>query len=97
MKVFSVAFILCSVLMFSACSQFEPFVDSRREAGQVARIGSSTPDKPVVCYGLVGTQSDFDVLANDECAKKNKKAVFETTESFSCKIFTPQKAVYRCE
>lgn len=97
MKVLSVAFILYGMLMLSACSQFDPFVDSRREAGQVARVGSSMPDKPVVCYGVVGTQPDFDALANNECAKKNKKAVFETMESFSCKIFTPQKAIYRCE
>ena len=97
MNIVTMGTILGCVLLISACSQFEPFVDSRREAGQIQTVGSSMPDKPVICYGLVGERSDFDVLANNECAKRNKKAVFENTETFSCKIFTPQKAVYRCE
>ena len=97
MKFYISLLVLCSGLFLSACSQFEPFIDSRREAGQVVLVGSSTRNKPVVCYGLIGNQSDFDNLAERECAKENKKALFEKVETFSCKIFTPQKAIYRCE
>ena len=97
MRIVAFLSVLSCIFFLTACSQFDPFVDSRREAGQVAYVGSSTKNNPVVCYGFVGEQSDFDALAEDECAKTNRHAVFDRTETFSCKLFTPKKAIYRCE
>ncbi len=95
-KTFLLGGMLC-VCLLNGCSQFQPFVDARREAGQIQPIGSSTDDFPVICHGFVGEQSDIDALAENECAKTNKIAVLDRTESFSCRLFTPTKSIYRCE
>lgn len=88
----------CAVALYGAtgCSQVEPFVDARREAGSVKPVGSSTKNNPAVCYGLFGSQEDIDALAANECALTGRKAEFLRKENFACKIFTPQKAVYKC-
>lgn len=88
---------LGGLFCLSACSAVLPFVDARREAGYVKTVGSSTNDKPVICYGLFGSQEEIDALASNECAKTGRKAVFEKKESFACYLFTPQKAVYSCQ
>ncbi len=84
------------VLMISGCHAFSPFVDARREAGQIAPIGSSTDDRPVICYGF-SAPKEIEKLAQNECAKTNRVAIFDHKETFKCALFAPQKAVYRCE
>lgn len=86
----------CGLLFLSGCSAFAPFVDARREAGQVQPVGSSTDDNPVICYG-VAEREEIERLAQNECAKTGRVAVFVRKENFSCSLFMPQKAVYRCE
>lgn len=92
---------ICSVLMFgmlSACSQFEPYVDSRREAGQVKPVGQSTKEKVAVCYNpLWHSQMDIDVLAQDTCAEQKKQAIYEETKYFNCSLVSPNTAFYRCK
>ncbi len=84
-----------SVVLFG-CTVFDPFVDARREAGQAASVGSSSKDRPVICYGFAEPE-EIDALAQNECAKTNRVAVFDYKEDFKCALFAPQKAVYRCE
>ena len=79
----------------SACSSLDPFVDARREAGQIAQVGTSTNDHPVICYGL-NKPEKIEWLAQNECAKTNRKAVFLHRENFSCSLFKPRKAIYQC-
>lgn len=95
-KTYAPLFILCCTLIVSGCSQVYPFIDSRREAGQKETVGASKPEAPVVCYGLFGEEADRDQLANEECAKQGKKAVFKEKNYFSCKLFTPARAFYEC-
>ncbi len=88
---------LCLTLFCFSCSQVQPFVDSRREAGVPNRIGRSTPDYPVICYN--GLWSDLDqaqALADLECEKTGRKAVFKDETVFSCKLLTPKAAHFMC-
>lgn len=84
------------ILGISGCASFAPFVDARREAGQVDPVGSSSDDNPVICYGFA-SQEEIDQLAQNECSKTNRKAVFVRKENFTCSLFMPQKAIYKCE
>ena len=90
------------LLFVTACSQVEPFVDSRREAGQTGPrlyVGSSQKDAPAVCYnGLWTDAEEVQKLADDVCVKNGTgtKAVFDRKEKFSCRILTPQKSFFKC-
>ncbi len=91
------AFLLCATLFCFSCSQVQPFVDSRREAGLPNKIGRSTPDYPVICYN--GLWSDLDqaqALADLECEKTGRKALFQDETVFSCKLLTPKAARFMC-
>lgn len=86
----------------SACSQVEPFVDSRREAGRPKAslyIGSSKKSAPVVCYNPMWTDFEEVQKKADEVCVENEtgtKAVFDNKEYFSCTLATPTKAFFKC-
>ena len=88
--------LLGSFLILGACSQFEPFVDARREAGQVASVGSSKPERPVVCSAYWDGEEERLDLAQRECEKIGKKAQSQTIQFFECKFFTPVKESFVC-
>ncbi len=91
--------ILCGMvlLLLVGCGSFDPVIDARREAGMKDPVGWSRPDAPAVCYGLVGGRERADKMADIECEKIGKKAVFQTEQSFACTLITPVRAVYKCE
>lgn len=85
-------------MVLSACSPVPPFVDARREAGQVGLMGQSTLDRPAICYNRYATrQVDVDKLAEEECQKTGRRAVFEEDTKFTCCLVAPATAFYRCE
>ena len=91
-------FILGIVLFVSACGQFSPFVDARREAGQVQMMGQSTLDRVAVCYNpLWSDKKKVEDLAKEECAKTKRKAVYDDTKWFSCRLVNPSTAFYDCK
>ena len=79
-----------------ACSQFEPFIDARREAGQLEKVGSSKPGQPVVCSGLWTEAKERFLLAQSECEKIGKVAKSTSVQSFECKLFAPIKETFVC-
>ncbi len=85
-----------SLLFVSSCTQFEPFVDARREAGQIETIGSSSKDRPVVCSGFWVDSQERLVLAEKECQKIGKTAKSQSLQSFECRLFTPVKETFSC-
>ena len=88
---------LCFLLFLSACAQFEPFVDARREAGQVETIGQSTPDRVAVCYNpLFSNMQDVEKLAQDACAQTKRKYKFDDKKYFTCTLILPTTAFYKC-
>ena len=81
-----------------ACSQFEAFEDMRREAGQIQTVGQSSNDTPAICYNpLWHDEEDIQKLANEVCARTNRKAVFQESKAFSCRFVNPSTAFYLCE
>ncbi|MBQ8251456.1 MAG: hypothetical protein IJY92_06060 [Alphaproteobacteria bacterium] len=85
-----------SFFLLSACAQFEPFVDERREAGQIETVGSSKPGSPVVCSGFWTTKEERFLLAQAECEKMGKIAQSKSIHSFECKLFAPVKETFVC-
>ena len=86
------------VLLVSACGQFSPFIDAHREAGQVELVGQSKPDRVAVCYNPIWSDKKFiKELADRECAKTKRKAVYDDTKWFSCCLVNPTTAFYNCQ
>ena len=87
----------------SACSQVEPFVDSRREAGRPRAnlyVGSSKPNAPAVCYNPLWTDfEEVQKMADEVCVKNDTgiKATVDRKEYFSCTLVTPVRDFFRCE
>lgn len=86
------------IVFITSCSQFTPFEDMRREAGQVPPVGRSTNSRPVICYNpLWHDDEDLQKLADEACARTNKKAVFQDKEYFACRLVNPAAAIYSCQ
>ena len=84
--------------LIAACSQFSAFEDMRREAGQIPTVGQSSDHRPVICYNpLWHDDEELQKLADEACARKHKKAVFQESTAFSCRLINPSSAIYRCE
>ncbi len=86
------------IFSLTACSEFRPFIDTRREAGMVQPVGQSRPDRIAVCYNPVwDNESDYEGLARQACAEQGKIAVYDTTAYFNCRLLLPNTAFYRCQ
>ncbi len=84
-------------LFLWSCTAVEPFVDSRREAGQRDTVGQSTSDVVAVCYNkLISNRSQTYELAEAECQKSRRHAVYENYTSFTCSLIAPGTVFYRC-
>ena len=95
----SIFIFLCVVT--TACSQFAPFEDRRREPGTVyIYVGESKPGKPALCYNPMFYDKDGNVLeqADKLCKEYDAKthAEFVDVDYFSCRLFVPSKAYYKC-
>ena len=91
-SVFLLAFCL------TACSEVRPFVDARREAGKVQTVGQSTPNRVAVCYNPIWDSDEtVSALAQEDCAKRGKTAVFSDKSYFNCRLATPNTAFYDCQ
>lgn len=89
------------VLIFvSSCSQFRAFEDRRREPGTERMYsGSSKPGAPVICYNPLFYKIDeINNIADGLCQENdvNTKAKYVDKDSFSCRLFIPSKAYYKC-
>lgn len=90
--------ILLLITGLVGCAEVMPFIDSRREAGQVQPIGQSTPEKIAVCYNpLWHDENDVKKLAEDACAVNKKTAVYADTKYFNCRLISPNTAFYQCQ
>ncbi len=89
--------ILLAILVV-ACSQFEPFEDMRREAGQIEMVGQSSNDSPAICYNPIWhDEKQVQQLAQQACERTKRTAVFSEKKHFSCRLVNPSTAVYKCE
>jgi len=82
-------------LTLTACA---PFIDSRREAGQVTPVGQSKPGRPAICYNPLWTGKEkLQTMADETCATIGKKAVYDKTEYFNCRLVAPNTAFFKCK
>ncbi len=82
--------------VLSGCAS-APFVDGRREAGQTTPVGPSTPDRVAICYSSRGTTPRAVMaLAQAECAKTNRNAMFDTQDEMRCALLAPTRAFFKC-
>lgn len=86
---------LGAVLAVAACAQ-APWVDSRREAGSIEKVGESTPDRIAICHAAGATQADLMPLAAQECAKTGRQPVYIGTNKFQCRLTTPHRSYFDC-
>ena len=93
-----ILWIMMLALVLTACAEVQPFVDSRREAGQVKLVGQSTPDRIAVCYNPLW-DSDEAVRGPAEqiCAKRGLHAVRQDTKYFNCRLASPNTAFFTCK
>ncbi|MBQ3695686.1 MAG: hypothetical protein II938_01785 [Alphaproteobacteria bacterium] len=90
--------LILSVFLLAACSQFAPFEDMRREAGQIPTVGQSSNNRPAICYNpLWHDQEQLQVLADQACARTGRKAIFQDSNAFACRLINPSVAIYTCE
>ena len=96
--------LLSFVLLLSACSLFEPFVDRRRNAGETdvskLYVGRSKKDAPAVCSNnLLTSEEKIQALADQECIKHHTgtHATKTGVSKFSCKLFLPTHTYFKCE
>lgn len=94
----SIIGLILGFCLLGACSEVSPFIDSRREAGQVQPIGQSQPDRIAVCYHpLWHNESEVSALAAEACQAQGKTAVPNGQARFNCRLMTPDTAFYKCE
>jgi hypothetical protein len=85
-----------AVLPLSACGT-AVYVDSRREAGQTAPVGMSTPDMVAICYSKSpATSAEALKLAESECAHTGRTPQFHSEERWTCTLAAPRRIFYRC-
>lgn len=82
--------------LVSACAG-DPWVDSRREAGQVDPVGKSTTDRPAICFAPSATTAEeVAAMAQQVCDRTGRRAVYLRTLRWQCRLTTPHRAIFAC-
>lgn len=94
----SILLFLCALV--SACAEFASFEDRRREPGtDYVYVGASKPGAPAICYNpLFYKQEEVKQQADALCKEqqKNTHAEFIKVDYFTCRLFVPSIAYYKC-
>jgi hypothetical protein len=90
--------LLLLVLLLAGCAEVGSFEDRRREAGQIPTVGKSKDNRPAICYNPLWTDvSELQSIADEACARTNKKATYVESEHFTCRLSAPSVAYYTCK
>ncbi len=85
-----------TTLLLGGCSS-GAYIDSRREAGQLAPVGTSTPDVVAICYSKTkNAAADVLKLAESECAKTGRVPQRAREDRWSCTMIAPRRVFYSC-
>jgi hypothetical protein len=88
------AILMCLGLI--GCTTASPYIDTHSGVAGGRSLSRSTPDKVAICFD----ETDMDILqemANKECAKTSRKAIFDKIVPFSCSLTTPSTAYFDCK
>lgn len=91
------AFALAALMLTSACAG--AFVDRRREAsaGHLTYVGESKPEAPSICYNSwTSTPQQVAQMAQAVCAEHDEEAVPVKQSEFTCRLFYPVRADFKC-
>lgn len=100
MSTLKLSLLLSLILGITGCSQFQAFEDRRREPGtEYVYVGASRPGAPALCYNpLWERDADLQAKADALCEKNDASTKAELIEKdyFTCRLFVPSKAYYKC-
>lgn len=87
--------ILLFILLFAtSCT---PYIDYRHEPNQPNGVGTATSDRAAICYNAwLTNQKEVNDLAVYHCSKTRREPVFISRDTWSCRLFTPQRVYYKC-
>lgn len=86
---------VCVVLMLGGCCLSKPFVDDY--SGSIFNKQShSLKDGVQICF-YQATPEELQEMADRECQKINRHAIYEKTTDFSCSVIAPSKAFFKCQ
>ena len=89
-------YIFCGMILGFVLDACTPYIDSRRQAGQIETVGQSHTPNIAVCYNpIFSDENELKSLALTECAPKD--VVYQDTRYFNCSLFHPNTAFYRCK
>lgn len=90
------AAVLAAAGGLAACAP-QPFVDMRREAGTLSIVGSSSLERPAVCYNTMSaTREQVQALADTVCAETGRVAVYDKSDLLQCTVLQPHRSLFRC-
>ena len=92
--------LIAGFLFFSACEAPPAFVHNKDEFNRESDffLKEVTPsDNVIICYNKSGTTpQEVSTLANNECKKFSKRAVFTAQNLHVCPLVAPISATYNC-
>lgn len=88
---------LLIILFFVAgCQVSEPFVDSY--SGLVRDgVGRSNTNRIAICFDSKTPRAQLDKMAEAECKKTSRHAVYLDAKPFTCSLTAPTTIFYQCE
>lgn len=90
------AWLGAALFMLAACGT-PPYVDSRREAGQIEPVGTSNLNRVAICYSKTDTSAaEVLKLAESECAKTGRIPKLDHEERWTCTMVAPRRVFYSC-
>ena len=89
-------YIFCDIAFGFVVGACTPYVDARREAGQIDPVGQSKAPNIAVCYNPVFSD-DAEIAEVAKQACPSKKAKYQDTKYFNCTFFYPNTAFYKCK
>ncbi len=92
-KILYIFFVTVFCFITVGCSAY---VDTRRQAGQIAPVGQSNAQRIAVCYNpIFNDESELLSTAKEACPSENIE--YQDTKYFNCTLFYPNTAFYKCK
>lgn len=79
----------------TACTTPQPYVDAYSGIANGHALRRSTADKVAICFDDTDMKT-LQQMADTECAKTSRKAIYDSTAPFSCSLTTPSTVYFNC-
>jgi hypothetical protein len=86
-----------AAILLAGCAG-APWVDTRREGGEVETVGRSKPGRPVICFAPGETSAaELQAMAQTVCDETGGTARWVGVERWQCRMMTPHRAIFTCQ